>query len=285
VAFAQPPAVDDARAAAIELGSQTAKGGFANEDQVRDAFNAWRTDAEAREWLTTLRGRLDGIETVVASIPRGEKAKTDVEVRVTTAAGEERYGISIKLVSNPRGFNQIDKRWLKSYAEMWDMPAGVHDSLKRFVGEVPPTSPGRDPRRMFLDELAPDQRAAVVEFFKAKREAIARFLFVGEGDHAANWLLVNLRGDTPETTYSVLVPTAEAARFFGTGDVVVTPQGSLRIGRILMQRKGGDGGRESAKMLQFKVNPADLFDRDSSGTLDPGSRRIAEPDPDEAEHE
>lgn len=27
-----------------------------------------------------------------------------------------------------------------------------------------------------------------------------------------------------------------------------------------MQRKGGDGGRESAKMLQFKINPAELFD-------------------------
>jgi len=27
-----------------------------------------------------------------------------------------------------------------------------------------------------------------------------------------------------------------------------------------MQRKGGDSGRETAKMLQFKINPAELFD-------------------------
>lgn len=26
-----------------------------------------------------------------------------------------------------------------------------------------------------------------------------------------------------------------------------------------MQRKGGDGGRESSKMLQFKLNPLSLF--------------------------
>ena len=39
------------------------------------------------------------------------------------------------------------------------------------------------------------------------------------------------------------------------GDIIVTDKGSLRIGRITMQRKGGDGGRESAKMLQFKINP------------------------------
>jgi hypothetical protein len=26
-----------------------------------------------------------------------------------------------------------------------------------------------------------------------------------------------------------------------------------------MQRKGGDGGRDTAKMLQFKINPSELF--------------------------
>lgn len=29
-----------------------------------------------------------------------------------------------------------------------------------------------------------------------------------------------------------------------------------------MQRKGGDGGRETAKMLQFKINPALLIAKD-----------------------
>ncbi len=47
---------------------------------------------------------------------------------------------------------------------------------------------------------------------------------------------------------------------FGNGDVRVSPQGSLKIGKIGMQRKGGDGGRDSAKMLQFKINPVELFD-------------------------
>ncbi len=29
---------------------------------------------------------------------------------------------------------------------------------------------------------------------------------------------------------------------------------------MTMQRKGGDGGRNTANMLQFKINPAALFD-------------------------
>ena len=48
--------------------------------------------------------------------------------------------------------------------------------------------------------------------------------------------------------------------FFAEGAVKITPRGSLKIGRITMQRKGGDAGRETAKMLQFKINPAKLFD-------------------------
>jgi hypothetical protein len=48
--------------------------------------------------------------------------------------------------------------------------------------------------------------------------------------------------------------------FYAAGDVEITIRGSLKIGAITMQRKGGDGGRETAKMLQFKLNPAMLFD-------------------------
>ena len=47
---------------------------------------------------------------------------------------------------------------------------------------------------------------------------------------------------------------------FNNGCIEITPRGSLKIGRITMQRKGGDGGRPSANMLQFKINPAELFE-------------------------
>jgi hypothetical protein len=41
--------------------------------------------------------------------------------------------------------------------------------------------------------------------------------------------------------------------------VEITNRGSMKIGRITMQRKGGDAGRDTAKMLQFKVDPTELF--------------------------
>src|SRR5688572_33410750 len=140
-----------AATARIELGSQTAKGGFKNEDEIRDKFNNWRTDADARVWLVSMNYRLDEIESVVAAKPHGEKA--DVEVRVRTKKGEKVEGISIKLVSSPQGFNQIDKRWLATYAKMWRMPVAVSNALQFFVGEKPPLRPGRDEKRMYLNEL------------------------------------------------------------------------------------------------------------------------------------
>ncbi len=282
------PADDMARIAEIRRGSETARGGFQNEKDVCAAFNQWPADAEAREWLAIMHSGVDDIQTVTASIPRGAKAKTDVEVLVTTATGENRYGISIKLVSTQGGFNQIDKRWLDTYATMWDMPADVKEALARFVGQTPPTTPSRNPDRMFLTELPPETQAKVVDFFTRHRDRIISDLFAGDGDHAAGWFLVTARshedGDTtPASQQSVLVSTKEAAAFFGHGDVAITPAGSLRIGRITMQRKGGDNGRTSAQMLQFKIDPTDLFARKESGSLEPVSRQVAEPPPNSTE--
>jgi hypothetical protein len=260
----------------FQLGSQTAKGGFQNEDEIRDKLNDWQNDSDARRWLETMHYNIDSIEQVSASKPHGEKA--DVEVRVKTKTGERVEGISIKLVSNPQGFNQIDKRWLKTYAQMWTMPDDVHSALKLFVGEVAPTQKGRNTRRMFLDELTESQQQSIVDFFRSHREQIVSDLFAGDGQHAAGWVMVTLKNssskdgskkkldsmtssinDEPKRVWK-LCCSADTIAYFGEGEVLITPAGSLKIGRITMQRKGGDNGRESANMLQFKINPTELFE-------------------------
>lgn len=249
--FAQKP-----QPAKVELGSQTAKNGFKNEDEIRDKFNNWKLDADARGWLAGMNYKVAEIESVVATKPHGEKA--DVEVRVKTKTSEKMEGISIKLVSSPNGFNQIDKRWLSHYVTMWKIPANVEAALKLFVGETLPNKPSRDPTRMFLDELDAASQRAVIDFFTANRAKIVHDLFSGDGPHAAGWVMVALKStDKPRW---VLRTDADTIKFFGDGKVEITSRGNLKIGRITMQRKGGDGGRETAKMLQFKINPVQLFD-------------------------
>ncbi len=244
------------RAAEVEVGSKTAKDGFRNEDEIRDKFNAWKSDPEAGAWLEAMKYELADIKEVSASKPHGEKA--DVEVRVKTTSGERVERISIKLVSNPSGFNQIDKRWLATYAEKWNMPPDVRESLKLFVGETPPQESSRNGERMFLDELGQCDQKAIVDFFTAHRDEIVSDLFAGDGEHAADWIMVTYKA-TDEPKWGIW-PIKAAVEFYGDGDVVVTRAGSLKIGRITMQRKGGDNGRPTAKMLQFKINPAALFE-------------------------
>ena len=254
--FAGTVSAQTPKTAKAEAGSQTAKNGFKNEDEIRDKFNNWKTDEDARVWLAAMNYKLAEIESVIATKPHGEKA--DVEIRVKTKTGERKEGISIKLVSNTNGFNQIDKRWLATYAQMWKMPDGVRDALKLFVGETPPNQASRDANRMFLNELDADAQKAVIDFFTANREMIVSDLFSGDGVHAAGWVMVALK--STEKPRWVLRTDADTIKFFGEGKIELTRNGNLKIGRITMQRKGGDGGRETAKMLQFKINPALLFD-------------------------
>ncbi len=74
-------------AAKVELGSETARNGFRNEDEIRDKFNGWKADADARIWLAAMNYKVADIESVTAAKPHGEKA--DVEVRIKTKGGEK----------------------------------------------------------------------------------------------------------------------------------------------------------------------------------------------------
>ena len=253
--FAQ---VADSRTASTrtQLGSETAKGGFRNEDDIRDRFNNWRADPHAREWLKAMNYSLPDVLSVSAKKPRG--GKTDVEVAIETKSGKHVEGISIKLVSSERGYNQVDKRWLATYAEVWKMPPTVITALKLFVGETPPHKESRDPRRMYLNEIDDSKRQAVLDFFGARKSDIVKDILAGDGEHAADWMMVTWK--TGGTHRWVIRSYTAAIRFYGDGPVELTRYGNLKIGRITMQRKGGDNGRDTARMLQFKINPVLLFD-------------------------
>ncbi|MCR2065109.1 hypothetical protein NYG95_07420 [Campylobacter felis] len=88
----------------------------------------------------------------------------------------------------------------------------------------------------------------------------------GRGQFASEWFLVILRLENKIEW--VLKPINEVINFYG-GEVMFSPQGSLKIGKVIMQRKGGDGGRESAKMLQFKIDPCIISNPSSSPLTSP----------------
>jgi hypothetical protein len=242
----------------IKLGSDTAKGGFNNEKDVVEMFNSWKKNAFAQQWLNKLGYNLKEIEEVKARTLSGYK--TDVQVVIITKSGLEKVeNFQVKLVSNERGYNQIDKRWVKRYKELWGFNPKVEELLKKFTGEMKPSGVTKDERRTKMNEFSDSERSIIINWFKDNRSLVVSDLLKGSGEFQAEWMLViqNVEGN-----YTwILNPMDEVLQKMGLdGDVKISPRGSLRIGKITMQRKGGDGGRPTANQLQFKINPIDLLD-------------------------
>ncbi|MEK6808916.1 MAG: type II restriction endonuclease, partial [Nanoarchaeota archaeon] len=162
--------------------------------------------------------------------------------------------------------------WVDNYKAMWNIPDTILNLLKIFTGEISPSillkekeitkekyGLLRDKRRFFLDEFNKKDQDLLLTFFTENKLLIITDIIKGRGQFSADWILVTKYNKDEDITTWILADINKAMNIFGKGDVKISPQGSLYIGRITMQRKGGDGGRETAQMLQFKIKPCDLF--------------------------
>lgn len=243
----------------VELGSKTAKNGFKNEQDICDKFINWENDVEAQAWLKIMNYDLKEIEYVNAVVLHGYKADVNVQVQVKLKTALDTENIQVKLVSNKKGFNQVDKRWLKSYNELWNIPEKVYIALQHFTGELKPYKTGtRDPRRMFLDEMSLEDKNLIINWFTSNKTLVLSDIIKGRGQFSAEWILVAQKVNNDARW--VLKNINEALQHYSDGDVTITPRGSIKIGKVTVQRKGGDNGRDTANMLQFKLDPTELFE-------------------------
>lgn len=245
----------------VELGSKTAKNGFKNEYDVIDIFNDWKNNKIAQDWLIIIGYNLREIEYVKAIKVAGHfKSDIQVQIKISIKLKDEIdcQNISIKLVSNKKGFNQIDKRWIKDYKELWNIPQNIVETLMYFTGELKPFKDNtRDCRRMFLDEMEELRQVEIIDFLKQNKFLIASDILKGRGQFSAEWILVVKKINNFQW---VLKPINYAINHYLLDDIKITKQGNIRLGKITIQRKGGDNGRNSANMLQFKIDPTELFD-------------------------
>ena len=241
------------------LGSETAKNGFKNEDDIVRKFNNWNKDKEAQSWLTIMNYNLSEVESVEAVKLSGFKTDVQVQVTIKLKKALDVENLQVKLVSNPKGFNQIDKRWIDKYTEMWNIPQNIVSILKRYTREdAPSINNPKDKRRMFANEFTEAEQNSITKWLKENQSLIISDILKGRGKLAAEWMLVAQK--TNINARWILKPMNFCLNHFGNGDIQITVRGNYKIGRITMQRKGGDGGRNTAKMLQFKINPAEIFE-------------------------
>ena len=241
------------------LGSQTAKNGFLNEDDIVEKFNNWNTNEDAQKWLLIMEYELKDIEYVNAVKLSGSKTDVQVQVSIKLKDVIDAQNLQVKLVSNLKGFNQIDKRKVDKYAEVWNIPLEITTIFKKYTGEIEPTIKNpKDKRRMFANEFTLDEQKNILNWLNENKSLIVCDILKGRGQFSAEWMLVAQK--VKEKSRWILKPMNFCLNYFGNGSINITKQGNFKIGRITMQRKGGDNGRDSAKMLQFKINPAELFD-------------------------
>ncbi|OIO75908.1 MAG: hypothetical protein AUJ85_01805 [Elusimicrobia bacterium CG1_02_37_114] len=270
-----------------KLGSRTAKGGFANEKTICKKFNNWKKDKESQEWLEIMGYEIDKLDFVKAiQVPTRIKKenlqkfnisekdynefvrfkKADAQIRIMIKIGNilKIENLSLKKANSNADYNQIDKRTVDSYQGMWNFDKSLSLWLKLFTGEVTPKSQTklignikpRDKRRLFLDEMPEMIQNKIIQFFTKNKILVVSDILKGRGGLSANWMLVTKYNKKEKSTSWTLQDINIVMNLFGEGAVRISPQGSLYIGKITVQRKGGT---PDPTKLQFKFKPCELF--------------------------
>ena len=272
-----------------QIGSLTAKGGFLNEADICQKIINYKNDNEAKQWLEIMgynHDKIDSIEAIQIPVRINKKKaiglgvteekyeetirykKADVQVRIDIVIDNVVYveNISLKKANRTAGFNQVDKRPVSTYQTMWGFDEEIAHWLKLFTGEILPESildsqaltQVKDKRRLFFYEIPEEIVTKIMKFFNDNKFLIVSDIIKGRGGLSAEWLLVT-RKDTKEGDQIdwILKDINTACNFYAQGEVQMSPRGSLKIGRVTMQRKGGTPDPTS---LQFKINPLAIFD-------------------------
>lgn len=270
----------------IVLGSQTAKSGFENEDLIINMFNDWKKNKIAQKLLNEMSFKTDELKEVKAEKAPGRQ-KSDMILKITikdksdkilkTNISIKKYGYTIENGKKSKfNYNQIDKRTINKAKEKWNMPDEIADELRKFTSEEGFTATDllkegkiskqkydslKDKRRVMLNEMPSEIQKRIIDFFKNNKNKIVTDVMKGEGEYAADWMLVDEveldKNKKVKKISKITIKSIEKAiKIFSKGEVGLTRDGNLKIGKITLQRKGGT---PDPTKLQFKISPGDIF--------------------------
>jgi len=265
------------------IGSQTAKGGFENEVDIAKKFNNYTNDIDAQKWLKIMGYEYSKVETLQAvTIPvriskdkaisfgatsrkvdetiKYKKADIQIQLEIIVDNLIYRENLSLKKANKGANFNQIDKRTIETYQNMWSFNDSICETLKKFTGEILPSKSEskklKDCRRWYLDELPKEKVEELISFFEANKVLVFNDILKGRGVLAAEWFLVTRKDAATNTLDWVLKNINEVTNIFSQGKVEISKRGGLNLCKLRAQRKGGT---PDPKSLQFKISPLDIF--------------------------
>lgn len=267
-----------------DWGSRTAKGGFEIEAIVAETFEEWRSSPDAEDWLTVMSYDPQNIESVSASTPRGTgKADVILKIKKEDESGYFEERISVKKTKNS-SYNQVSKRTVDDYAEMFDFSELTVKGLKKYCGEegyrpkdlvekgeldsseledLYDASWHDPPIRLSFKELSKEEKEAIKKDFNEKHEMIVKTILAGDPKEV-DWYLA-VRAQKKNEHYNVektlLEPIEQTVERYARGGFRPPSRSSFKVGKITVQRKGGTPDPEK---LQFKMNPWEIEEERSA---------------------
>lgn len=257
------------------MASKAARRGFKAEKRLINAIN--REDELGKKLIEAIE-IFQGLKFKSCSASKGPpRMKTDIAI----SCDNRSILISAKEFDVKANYNHVERHYLNYYAQKWSMPRDVFLGLKQFVGEVDEdgnpisteslqreaeelgTTPGKlsKKRRTFINQLPQKTRNTIKQFFKLNKKKILRDIFIDDED-IKFFIVIKREGSR---VYYYILPTKDVLDIYGSGDIAITPRGSLQMGKVVIQRKGGDHrtpfGRVDivASQLQFKIRPSECI--------------------------
>ncbi len=220
------------------FGSFIAKNGFLNEKEVAQKFNDYIHDRDAQIWLMIMGYNLNKIEHVKASVLSGYKADVNVIIQIKMKQTLDSENLQVKLVSNLKGFNQIDKRKLRSYQEMWNIPPNIYQLFAYFTGELKPTRQDiKYPnKRMLAHEFTNKEQQELLAWLNDNKMLIVSDILKGRGEFSAEWVLV-IQKINLNMKWALKNINEVMQHYFDDGIVEISKKGSLKIGRLLFKER------------------------------------------------
>lgn len=185
-----------------------------------------------------------------------DRFKADVKVLINENETEYELGFSLKAAD--ANFNQLDRRWLKDWADVTDMPVSIKEMIQSSLDRKLINS-----RDIFI---LPEQESYIIPFLEGKKHIIFRELltkgdeqlkaFVAYDESKNKWFLSRME---------------DIFNFLLTEPLSTSKNGVLMIGDCLsLQRKGGDGNIKNppkssplhpSNHLQFKIKPLNIINK------------------------
>jgi len=248
-----------------------ARRGIRTQNRIINAIN--KRDNMGEEMIKFIKNSL-GLEFQKCHAEHGERGKkADVKI----SCDDTLILISVKEFDIRADYNHIERNFVDIYAQRWNMPSDVYETLKLYVGEVDQngkpisienlereaeqlnTSPGRlsKQRRKLLNQMDEQKIKALKKFFEENKRKILEDAFLGKED-----IKFFIIAKKEEKVCYYILPAEKVLSVYESGGIEITRRGNLKVGEVTLQRKGGDhrtahGWRDrSASQLQFKIRPS-----------------------------